>query len=239
MQKVNFEEELKKLLEVQKLDEEIYNIKRELEEIPGKLAEYDRLIKEKEGMFKESDDRLKRLLLKKKDQEIELNAKEESIKKHQAQLLQLKTNQEYTAMQKEINSITADRSVLEEEIINLFDEIESAEKKLKEDKENYQAEKTNIEAEKKKVDEGKKKMEGDLANIEGQRAELVKGVNKEILSKYERILKAKDGCALVKIEHDSCGGCNMTLPPQVIDQVKMKRDMILCGNCSRVLYSEE
>jgi predicted nucleic acid-binding Zn-ribbon protein len=64
-------------------------------------------------------------------------------------------------------------------------------------------------------------------------------VDREYLSKYERILHSKDGLAMVNVEHDSCGGCNINLPPQVINEIRMKEELIFCQSCARILYIEE
>lgn len=239
MPAINLEDQIKRLVELQKIDFDIYNRKIELEDIPDRLKELDSLIKEKEGIFKSSEEKTKSLQLKRKDKEIELGTKEESIKKQTAQLYQVKTNQEYNTLQKEINSQKADKGVLEEEILMLFDDIEKAEKELAANKNLFQAEKAKIEQEKKLLNEKKLSLESELGNLKAQREQFSKDVDKDILTKYERILAARDGKALVKVEADACGGCNMNLPPQVINEVKLKKDLVICGNCSRILYTEE
>jgi predicted nucleic acid-binding Zn-ribbon protein len=236
---MNVAEEIKKLVELQQLDIEIFGIKRELEWIPEKIAEYDASVKAKEGLFKGSEEKSKKLAVKKKEKEMELGTKEEAIKKHQGQLFQVKTNQEYSALQKEIASIGADKSILEEDILKLFDDIDAAEKEVARDKDLFQKEKIKIESEKKQFEQKKSELETRLGTLNAQRAELAKNVNVEALAKYERILVAREGSALVPIENESaCGGCNMNLPPQIINEVRMNTDFVVCGNCSRILYSK-
>lgn len=236
---ISLSDEIKKLVELQQLDEAIFRIRRELEAIPEKLKEFTDIIKEKESIYTTSEEKLKKLKVRQKEKEIELLTKEETIKKHQTQLYQIKTNKEYTAMEKEIASLKADNSILEEGIINLLDEADAVEKEIADNKKIYEQEKSRIEAEKNKVEQEKSQLEAELKNIEAQRSEFVKNIHKNILSKYERILHAKDGLALVPVVEDACGGCNMNLPPQVINEVKLKNDLIFCGNCSRILYSKD
>ncbi len=238
-EKISLSDEIKRLIELQQLDGDIIRIKRELEAMPEKLKEFSAIIKEKESIYTTSEEKLKKLKVQQKGKEIELQTKEEAIKKHQTQLYQLKTNKEYTAMEKEIASLKADSSILEEGIIKLLDETDAVEKEIMENKKIYEQEKSRIEAEKKKIEQEKSQFETELKKIESQRCEFVKNIDKNILSKYERILHAKDGLALVPVVEDACGGCNMNLPPQVINEVKLKNDLIFCGNCSRILYSKD
>ena len=63
-------------------------------------------------------------------------------------------------------------------------------------------------------------------------------MNPEIASLYERIVEKKHGLALVKVEGEVCPACQMQLRPQVVNEIKMKEAIIVCDNCSRILYSE-
>jgi predicted nucleic acid-binding Zn-ribbon protein len=44
---------------------------------------------------------------------------------------------------------------------------------------------------------------------------------------------------VVPIAGDSCQGCFRILPPQVINEVRMKTELVVCENCTRILYVEE
>ncbi len=237
MPQINFSEELQKLIELQKTDARVFDIKKEVDAFPDKIAAMKGLIKEKESIFKASDDKLKQFQLKRKDKEIELTTKEEGVKKYQSQQFQVKTNQEYNALQKEIESLRADKSVLEEDLINIFDDIEKTEAELKSNKQLYEQEKAKIEAEIKEVEKHKNDIEGQLKSLEDERKAKAQAINPDVLAKYDRILNGRDGLALVPIMGEACGGCNMSLPPQVINEIRLRNDIIMCGNCARILYS--
>lgn len=239
MDQPNMKEEILKLLGLQVLDKQIYDMRRELEDFPEKLKAFDALIKEKESIYKTSEEALKKAQLKRKDKEIEMAGKEDAIKKHQAQLFQVKTNQEYTALTKEINSLKADVSVIEEILIGVFDEIDKIEKEITANKKIFEDEKSKIEKEKTVIDSRRKELESILKDTEEKRAQTAGTVDKDILSKYDRILNGRDGLAIVEIKGDACGGCNMNLPPQVVNEVRMMPDLVYCGNCMRILYYKE
>lgn len=232
-------DEIKKLIELQEIDSEIFRIKRILDETPERIRQFDAIIKDKESIYKTSGDTLKKLELKNKEKEMELKIKEETIKKQQGQLFQIKTNKEYSALQREIESAKADNSIIEEEIIKLLDDIDAARKELEVNKKIYENEKNAIEAEKKKMQDEKLKIEEELKIAESKRSEFVKGVDKTVLAKYEHILRGRNGLAIVPVIGDACSGCNMNLPPQVVNEAKLMNDLIFCGNCSRILYCRE
>ena len=119
----NLKEQIKLLVELQGLDTNIFRLEDELESIPETIKNKEEEFKEKSGNLKKLEDGLKALQLKRKEKEGDLEAKEVNIKKYQQQLNQVKTNKEYTALQEEIGRIKADNSLIEEAILNLFDQL--------------------------------------------------------------------------------------------------------------------
>ena len=60
-----------------------------------------------------------------------------------------------------------------------------------------------------------------------------------MLQEYEKILHSRDGLAIVTIKDNSCGGCHMLVPPQVINLIKMYEHIVTCEVCNRILYIKE
>jgi len=229
---------IKMLIELQGFDGVIFDRKRLLEEIPDKIREFDRMLEEKSSNLKALEEESKKLQVSHKEKEGDLKEKEEAIKKHQTKLYQVKTNPEFTALEKEIGSITADSSLLEEEIIMLLDRVDEIKKKVAKEKEILDGEKKKVDEEKEKIDLQRKAAEAEYNDLSGKRKEFASGIDKGVLAKYERILHKKDGLAMVPVVGGACGGCNMNLPPQVINEAQMKKTLTFCGNCARILYSE-
>ena len=78
-----------------------------------------------------------------------------------------------------------------------------------------------------------------LAVLEAQRKQLLPGLDQQILSQYERILHSRDGLAIVSVRDNSCAGCNMNVPPQVINLIKMYESIVTCEVCNRIFYIQE
>ena len=174
-----------------------------------------------------------------KDKELQLQQKEEQIKKLQTQLYQLKSNKEYSTMLTEIQGIKADNSIVEEEMIKLMDEIDVAKKKIAEEKELFKKEEIDAQKEKDASKTREKDVDIRLSDLSAQREKIVPGIEKQIIARYERVLKNRDGLAIVPVEHSACGGCHMNLPPQVVSEAKLKEDIIVCGSCNRILYVDD
>ncbi len=237
MQKL--EEQIKLLVELQGLDAQIIKIDNTLESIPHVIRKMDENFKGETAALKALEAGVKALGLKRKEKEGELEAKEGNIKKYQSQLNQVKTNKEYTALQEEIGRIKADNSLIEEDIIKIFDQVDAENKKIEAEKELLKRKEADIGVEKKKLSDEAERAKKEMEGLKSQRLALTARIDKDILKKYERVLKSKDGLAVVPVINDSCQGCFRVMPPQVINEIKMNEGLVFCDNCTRILYVEE
>ncbi|MBU1061469.1 MAG: hypothetical protein KJ952_01940 [Candidatus Omnitrophica bacterium] len=227
------------LIELQVIDKEIYVLTAEKTGIPGKIKAMEQALETKKSGIKQAEEKLKSLQVSLKDKEVTLQQKEEQIKKLQVQLYQLKTNKEYSTMLSEIEGIKADNSLIEEEMIKFMDEIDLAKKKIAEEKELFKKEEAGTQKEKDELKTRDREIDARLSGLFAQREKIAPNIEKQILSRYEKVLKNKDGLAIVPVEHNACGGCHMNLPPQVVSEAKLKEDIIVCGSCSRILYVDD
>lgn len=232
-------EQIGMLIGLQALDAQIYAFNREKAAMPGRIKAIDDMLESKKTGIRQAEENLKKVQLKLKEKEGSLQQKEEQIKKLQGQLYMLKTNKEYSTMLAEIEGIKADDSLIEEDIIKFMDEIELAKKKISEEKELFKAEELKAQKDKEGINSKAKEVEIALSGLNEKRSAITPDIEKQVISRYEKILKNKDGLAIVPVEKGSCGGCHMGLPPQVISDVKLREDIIICGNCLRILYIDD
>jgi len=236
---ISVKDQLKKLIELQKIDSEIYSLSGDLKEKPLIIEELKSQFEESKGRLNELENNLKELQVNRKAHELDLKAKEDDITKANAVLMTLKTNKEYTALQSEINNLKADNSVLEEEILKFLEEGQAH--KTKVDEANAALQKAEAEFKEKEAVllSEKQTCETEVAKCKIQKSELVKSVEPEILSMYERILEKRHGIALVPAVDGSCSACGMLLRAQTLDQLHMEDQTVVCEKCSRILYLQE
>jgi len=229
-------EQTKILVELQKIDAGVFQLKKELAAHPATQKELEAAFEKKKTKAKAAEEALKAAQLLQKQKEGDLAQREEKILKLQGQLYQLKSNKEYSAMELEIKGFKADKSLLEEDILKLLDTVDAAKAVLAKEKEALSAE--------------EKKFQADLAELKKKAAELQQGIDAEeskrktytpniearLLSQYERILKSREGLALVPIVNNACGGCHMGFPPQVVNEAQQHEKWIICESCARLVY---
>ena len=230
------QEQIKILVELQKIDGEIYHLRKELAEQPALKKQSETAFEKKKSNLKAAEDQMKAEQLKQKQKEGELQTAEEKIKKLQAQLYQLKSNKEYTVMEMEIKGLKADKSLLEEEILKLLDAVDAAKAKTGKEKELLSSEekkyKEELAALKKREDE----INAAVALLEEKRKAYLPNLEAKLISQYERILKGREGLALAPVKNGACGGCHMDLPSQTVHEIRLADKVIVCESCARMLY---
>jgi len=232
----NLKDQIRKLVELQIMDEEIFRFNRELREKPAELEFFKVEFESKKTKLKSLEDKLKAIQVLQKDLELDLKVKEEGIAKADASLALLKTNKEYQARLLEIENLKADKSIAEEKILLGFDEVDFARKAVEVERAAVLQHEKEFNAKKKKVDDDVAVISDQLKVKESQRARIAPEVRPDYLSRYERILKNKDGLGIVKVIDHACGGCYMHLTEQVMNELKKYEQIISCDQCARILY---
>jgi hypothetical protein len=232
----NLKDQIRKLVELQVIDEEIFRFKRELREKPAELETIKIEFESKKVKQKALEDKLKSIQVVQKEFELDLKVKEEGIAKADASLSLLKTNKEYQARLLEIENMKADRSIVEEKILLGYDEVDAARKALETERTAVIQYEKEFNAKKKQVDDDVVVITDQLKVKESQRVRIAPEVRPDYLSRYERILNNKDGLGIVKVVDHACGGCFMHLTEQVMNELKKYEQIIACDQCARILY---
>ncbi len=224
------------MIQIQEWDKEIYALKEATEELPLELEGVRKEVDVQKNGLLRAEENLKKLQLKQKEKEVELQSKEDSVRKYEGQLTQVKTNKEYSSLQLEIKSLKADVSLIEESTIGLMDQAELEKKKVGEERSTLKAKEELWQSENAKVQEKIKIAKEKIDELSKLRDEKIKLVHPEAASLYERIVRNKKGLALVKFQSENCPACQIQLRPQVINEIKLKASIVICENCSRILY---
>jgi len=232
----NLKDQIRKLVELQVIDEEIFRFKRELRDKPVEVENLKKEFESQKINLKVLEDKLKTIQVRQKELELDLKVKEETIAKTDASLSLIKTNKEYQARLLEIENLKADKSLVEEKILLGFDEVDAARRALEAERSTVAQYEKEFYAKKKQVDDDMAVIGDQMKVKESQRIRITPQVRPDYLSRYERILNNKNGLGIVKVADHSCGGCFMHLTEQVLNELKKYEQIIACDMCARILY---
>jgi predicted nucleic acid-binding Zn-ribbon protein len=173
----------------------------------------------------------------KREKELDLKVQEEQIVKLRERLSRLKTNEEYKANLKEIEIAKVRKGDLEESLLVAMDEGDLLKKEIASSAEAVaNAEKIFLE-DQEKINAAIAALSESSRAIEAQWQEISVLLDKNILLEYKRLLTLRKGVAIASLNGKTCGGCNVSLPPQLVAEVKIGEKILSCTYCSRMLYS--
>jgi len=229
-------EKLRKLQDVLlkefEIEDELDTIPKELNEQKERFHKLERSFTEKEALLESNRTMISRLSTEKEQL---LTNKE----KYEGQITLIKTQKEYEAITSEIAQINEKLETIEDEETSATKEIETLESELEELKEVIKELKGDIgknEKEVKKLSDKKKK---ELGSCLKEKEKISEGLDEEVLYKFEKIVKNKEGIGIISIKNNVCMGCNMLLPPQFVNDLRREDELIFCPNCSRILYYQD
>jgi len=212
-------EEIDRLWTLRGLDEELVTLNAALRRFPEERAAIARQLAGERARLDQAKARLAELQKQRRAVEQEISGLTETERKFQNQLMAVKKNEEYKALQHEIAGVRGQRSDLETRAL---------ERGLAAAEQEAAARLARIDAEERADRER-------VAALEAERSGFVAGLQPAVRSRYERVRGSLDGRALVAIVKGACGGCFRAQPPQVIQEAR-KRDRVLsCEGCGRML----
>jgi predicted nucleic acid-binding Zn-ribbon protein len=228
--------DFEKLIRLQEIDSEIHKAGLFLESIPPLIESIDKKIAESIELAAAAKDKMARSQKKRRELEAEMKDLKTQIGKYKRQTNEVKNNKEYAALLKEIEESERKVDSLEEAFISemlleddIQKEIRAANQKLAEAQD-------KLTLEKEQVFLKKQEAEAKVALLESQKERLLPELPKEQVALYHRLLKNKGGDALSPVTDDYCSICHMRVRPQVLNELKEAKTVILCENCGRILY---
>jgi uncharacterized protein len=229
-------EDVAQVVELQTLDLEITRLQREVQKVPLEIAELEQQLQSSRQAWERARERHASIeqLRRRKERELEDLTAEQ--RRRQTRLFEIKTNQEYTAVLKEIDGFKERRSKLEDEILELFDQIEAAQGTLQDESARVREREAWFAQQRAAKDEDLKHVQSELERLMEERRRQASLLEPGMLQAYQRLLRSRGGIAVVPVKDGSCLGCHVALTPQTYHELRRGDVLITCANCQRILY---
>ena len=176
-----------------------------------------------------------------KIKELEKRAEEEKIKLDgfKKRQFQVKTNDEYKAILKEIEYSEQKVDILEMDIIMAYDNFEKKENVLKEEMHRMEKEKKQLRSEIERLKKEFENIDQEIPIMEDEKKRVAVHIDESLLKRYERLRKARNGLAVCIIEKPICTGCFAHIPPQHFAEILRGDKLYTCESCGRfIIYKE-
>ncbi len=227
---------MEQLLALQACDQEIRRLLKEEADIPLRKQQIEaRLNAHQEGMAQaerallEARTRIRQL-------EGETEAGHQQIQKFREQQLQIKTNEGYRTLEKEIAATQQKIRGLEDQTLATMEAMEEAQTLTQTRREALAKEQERVAQEIQALDARRSVIAEERQLAEAERKIKVADIAPDWLARYERIFAKQHDAAIALVERGTCGGCHMKLSPAQILDARKPDTLTLCVHCSRLLY---
>ncbi len=231
-------EQLERLVALQTVDLKIQEMERVKGEIPQRIVSLEGDFRKEEEKTLGERTELERLQKQRRQKEKDLEEEVERVKKAEARVFEIKTNKEYQAVLKEIENAKKLNRQREEEILGILERIEEMQKQLGKGEKNLETKRKAVQQEVAELELQAASFADEMAGEVQQRERREKEISPDLLSKYRRLLEKRQGVAVAKVQNGVCHACNMNLRPQLYIELQKQESLIICPNCSRILFWE-
>lgn len=230
---------LEKLLTLQKLDTSIRTLAHDLQQIPKKT----KLIDEKVVATKTPLDKAlaEKSALEKRRIEAEesLKSLEEKERQLKLKMPEIRSNEEYSALLKEMDATKKARELLEEQSLKDLVRLEELAKELPDLEARYAQGEAKVAAERTALKEEQERLSSLLVRQKKERQELEKSLHSGWFRKYTHIAAQRNGLAVVAAKGGICQGCFVSVRPKLIQDLHYGEEVVFCEGCQRILYLDD
>ncbi|MDR1659019.1 MAG: C4-type zinc ribbon domain-containing protein [Desulfovibrio sp.] len=229
-------EQIKQLVELQKVDDAIFAVRQDVEKTPREIMELEQRVDKSEVQRQHLLEKISHLAEQQKRiaQEIEEDAAK--IKKSKNKLMQVVNTREYQAMLREVDNMEKMNHSREEERSTLDGELATQQLALADMDIGHTSIQAELEVKKSGMEEKLAAAKGELEKLEKKRLQVSTGIPPAIFMRYEFIRSRLEHPVIVAVKDGVCSGCNIAVPPQTFIELQRGRQILSCPNCQRLIF---
>ena len=227
--------QIHQLKQLQKVDDQIYDVKKVLELAPSEFKELQDSFIRVEMQRNHINDKISHL----RDQESRINREMEEekarLKKSKNKLMATGSEKEFHAVSREIDNIEKLSQPREDERIAVLDELKTQLEQLSGIEEQYIDLKAQVEARKATMETQIKEAEARLAELSLEREACSRDIPLPIFQRYEFIRVRLEHPVIVPLAEGICPSCHIAVPPQTFNELLRGEHILSCPNCQRLI----
>jgi uncharacterized protein len=229
--------ELDKLIDLQKTDTHLRQLKRSLETADERRAAIEQEFEQHAFSIREIQNRRDELKTQRADLEKQIAENKTYLERAERNLKHAQNSKEYETAMRETDALQKQITAFETQVVESLEASEAVEKELEERADEIDSLDAKRAAALKEFDSKLKAERSEFDTETKHRHEVFVTLPATLASVYNRLaVRSRDGIAVAEVVNSSCSACYMQLRPQVMVNVKKGDEIILCESCSRILY---
>lgn len=228
--------DLERLIALQDIETRAAVASKAIAEAPGRIAALDALLQSATAALAAAKQSLADNQTQRRAIDNDLVSAQQRQSKYKEQLMAVKTNDEFRAMQHQIEAVGAEVLQHEERVlVNMMaaDEIAAA---IKTAEAAFKAAQAKVAAERAAIESETQAHQATVAECKTARDRVVAAMeNQGAIDTFQRIAKVR-GTAVARAEQERCTVCQVRLRPAVFTTVRKNDSIVQCDSCQRILF---
>lgn len=228
---------LQRLLILQDRDIRCDGILRQLEGIPLEIEREKAAIEKLRDEQLVLENEIRELEKQRLAHEGEVQDLEANIARYRIQQLQVKKNEEYTALSHEITSLEERISQIEDSELQLLEELDAKQEHLRLASETTREQIAVLESHISRLRENEESFRSELAGAREAVSACEQDIDPQSLQQYRYVKsQVKRPPVVVPLEDGRCQGCHLKVSGEVDSAARKAAELVRCDSCGRILY---
>ena len=227
------------LLKLQRLDSTIRTLGHDLQQLPKK----SKLIDEKVSSVREPLERAReeKATIEKNRAVFEeaLGSLEEKERLLKVKMPEIRSNEEYSALLREMDATKKERDKTEEKSLKAMERLEELEKELPALEQAYEQGEAMVATERSSLKAEQDRISTELLQLKKERQALQAEMHAGWFRKYTHIAAQRNGLAVAAVRGGTCQGCFIGVRPKLIQDLHYGEEVVTCEGCQRILYLDD
>ncbi|MDR3061565.1 MAG: C4-type zinc ribbon domain-containing protein [Dysgonamonadaceae bacterium] len=169
-------------------------------------------------------------------QKIKISDSNALIAKYKEQLDNVRNNREFDSLSKEVEFQGLEVELSEKRIREFTAESKILNEEIQKSKALLEERRIDLKMKKEELDEIVSETKIQEEQLREKAKQIETSIELRLLTAFKRIRKsARNGLAVVYIQRDACGGCYNKIPPQRQMDIKLRKKIIVCEHCGRIM----
>lgn len=239
-QELTVEDKLKNLYQLQSMLSEIDKIKTLRGELPLEVQDLEDEIEGLTTRIEKMQDDIASMKEEMSRRRITIQENNANIERYTQQMDNVRNNREYENLTKEIEYLQLDNQLHEKKLRETNEAIERRQEEIRHCSDNVTERRTDLDIKKSELDEIISETRAEEEKLRERSKNLELTIEPRLLSSFKRIRKnSRNGLGIVYVQRDACGGCFNKIPPQRQLDIRMRKKIIVCEYCGRIMIDPE
>ena len=228
-------QDLERLIDLQRVESDLRRTESELGEVPRRQADLDAALASERGRLDGAREALSLSQKARRQYEAELQDLEAKRSRYKTQLMDVKTNKEYTAMLHEIEGVEREIRAREDQILAEMERAEVLTVEAHREEGVFKEAESRRQTEARALEGRADVLRSEVQQLSAERDAVAATIPQDVLELFRRVARLR-GVAVAEARDGMCQLCHMKLRLQMYVELKRNDQITQCPACSRILY---